>query len=329
MGRESKKRRLREFPEGFSKPRPGTLGRMWQQSPQEGQPPQGTDGWLVAEQPRQNVPLAPDGPPAPAPPTPPARSSAQQPDWHTLPSLPKWPPLPDEDPFAQGRRKGRSTVDSPDASSGWDAPDRDPSDFPDDLPDQPTRRLWERLRPASRRAKLALAASIVGVIVLCSSLGIVALANFLNAETPGVGGLTIPGSNTGGQSQATLSAGATVGTGTPTASVNGTATAATPTATAIPSLAITFTCASGVVGGNGEVCVHTQPNATLNLIVRYCDGNIAGGKNLRGVAHADNNGDYTWQWDVHTSCAGTATATVTAKSGSESATQSTTFTVTH
>ena len=326
--RESKKRRLTEFPKGFSKPRPGTLGKMWQQTFQDDQAPQGTDSWLVAEKPRQDVPQAPSGPTSPAQPE---RAAAQQPDWRTLPSLPKWPPLPNEDPFGARRDNGDTTLGGSDAQPApplWNAPDRDRSDFPDHIPNQPTRRLWRRLRPASRRMKVALAAAIVGVFVLCSSLGVFALGNFLNAGTPGTGSLTFPGSNTGGQTQPTLSAGATVGAGTPTASVSGTVTPAAPTATAVPTLAVTFTCASGVAGGKGEVCVHTQPNATLTISVRYCDGNDAGGKSLRGAAHADNNGDYSWQWDVHTSCIGQATATVTSKAGGATITQSTTFAIT-
>ena len=76
------------------------------------------------------------------------------------------------------------------------------------------------------------------------------------------------------------------------------------------------------------VSVHTKPDATVSLTVRYCDGSYAGGKGLHGNMHADGNGNYTWRWNVSASCAGTATATVTAKSSGQTVTQSTTFTIT-
>ena len=91
--------------------------------------------------------------------------------------------------------------------------------------------------------------------------------------------------------------------------------------------AIAFTCASGTIRGSGQLCVHTQANAILRLTVRYCDGSYAESKSLRGSAHANGSGDYTWHWSVRTRCAGTATATVEAKSAGQSVTQSTTFTI--
>ena len=74
--------------------------------------------------------------------------------------------------------------------------------------------------------------------------------------------------------------------------------------------------------------MHTRPNATISLAVRYCDGSYAGGKGLHGTAHADGSGNYTWRWNVTTSCVGTATATVSVESAGQTITQSTTFIVT-
>ncbi|MGZ3676828.1 MAG: hypothetical protein ACXVCO_21190, partial [Ktedonobacterales bacterium] len=121
------------------------------------------------------------------------------------------------------------------------------------------------------------------------------------------------------------------GTASPSASLATPTTRSSPaaaTATSVPPFTIAFTCASGVIGGTGEVCVHTQPNAILTLRVQYCDGSFAGGKSVQGTAHADSSGDHTWRWTVTTNCAGTATATVTAKSAGQITTQSTTFTIT-
>jgi hypothetical protein len=159
----------------------------------------------------------------------------------------------------------------------------------------------------------------VSVIVLVCTLGsVAALGGFLNAATG-------PARNT--------PAGLTTGkcvfptTDAATATTSATATAASGTATPL-SFTITFTCASGSIGGTAQVCVHTLPNANVSLTVRYCDGHDATGKGLRGSAHTNSSGDYTWRWKVTTHCAGAATATVTAKSSGQSATEHTTFTIT-
>lgn len=161
--------------------------------------------------------------------------------------------------------------------------------------------LWQRFQAAPRRRRVGLAAgagglalvALIGVVMLCSRVPLVANG------TPGAGGAN--------------------GQGTSTASV--TASPAAP-------FAITFTCASGTVKRTGKVCVHTEANAVLKLTVRYCDGSYAGGRDIHGSVTADAKGDHTWQFDVHTRCAGKATATVTATVGGQTATESTTFTIT-
>lgn len=173
------------------------------------------------------------------------------------------------------------------------------------LHDRAPRTLWQRFQRAPQRQRVGLVAgagvlaltSLVGVVVLCSHMPLI------GTGTPSAGGMSRNASSTA------------------------TARALTTT-TPASSFTITFTCASGTIKGTGEVCVHTKPNTVLSITVRYCDGNLAGGKSLRGSSHANDSGNYTWRWSVHTGCAGTATATVTAKSAGETVKQSTTFTIT-
>lgn len=171
------------------------------------------------------------------------------------------------------------------------------------------RALWQRFRPDSRRQRVGLAVS-AGVLVFASLFGITLLCSHLLANATNA--------PTAGGAHGNTASGATA---------NGTTTAST-TATALPPFTITFTCASGAIKRTGTVCVHTQPNAILTLSVRYCDGTFAGGKGLHTSASADGSGDYSWQFAVHTRCAGEATATVVAKSAGQTVTQSTTFNVT-
>lgn len=174
-----------------------------------------------------------------------------------------------------------------------------------DLHDRSPRTLWRRFQRTSRRQQVGLAAG-AGGLVLVLLVGIVVFCSHMPL----------------------------IGTGTPSAAgvsgnASSTATArAMTTTTPASSFTITFTCASGTIKGAGEVCVHTKPNTVLSITVRYCDGNLAGGKSLRGSSHANDSGNYTWRWSVRTGCAGTATATVTAKSAGETVKQSTTFTIT-
>ncbi|HEU5347034.1 MAG TPA: hypothetical protein VFU63_00345, partial [Ktedonobacterales bacterium] len=242
------------------------------------------------------------------------------------PSLPAWPPLPKNVPVVSGQM-GEDTAEAPTISPGaapyagreapiWDQPYRGVPD----LPYEPPSTVWQRLRAAPRRLLIGLAAGAVAVVLLCSLLSVVVLGNAFSAFTS-PGGSSVPGGITSGQS------GLSTADATSSVTITPTATLSPATATPVSAFTVTFTCASGNIGGTGQVCIHTQPNAIVSLSVRYCDGSFAQGKSLRGTAHTDGNGDYTWRWNVTTHCAGTATATVMAKSNGLTLTQSTTFTV--
>lgn len=107
--------------------------------------------------------------------------------------------------------------------------------------------------------------------------------------------------------------------------------APTPLPTPAPpppaTLAITFTCASAVDLGAGQVCVHTRPGAALSIRIVYACGQVANNKSLQGVKHANGSGDFAWSWRPQTSCPGPATATVTAQWQGQTAVSSITFTV--
>ncbi len=299
MDREPRKRRQ----SWFTRPHPDTLRQTWQQGQQ---PTQESDAWLTREEPPVQ-----DG-------------VSRLPRWQPLPPLPKWPPLPEESPLSQDRARAAvpfSSGEAPTAESPavawepqaheWSAPLEQPSGTP-----------WLRFRSASRCLQVGIAAGIACAFVLCSLLGIAALNG---AFQPGASHFGAVGGSTSLSGNETALPATALATPSDTSS---TPSPAAPTTTPVPPFTIDFTCASGAIGGTGEVCVHTRPNAILTLNVQYCDGSSAGGKSLQGIAHADGSGDYTWRWGVTTSCAGTATATVTAKSTGQSTVQSTTFTIT-
>ncbi len=301
MDREPRKRRQ----SWFTKPHPNTLGQTWRQG-QGQQPTEASDAWLTREAPSRSHP------------------GSQQSAWQPLPPLPKWPPLPEESPLPQDRARAAVPFSSGEAPTAehpavaWDLPVHDWS-----APlEQPSGTHWLRFRSASRRLKLGIAAGSACAFVLCSLLGIAALNG---AFQPGASHLGASRGSTSLSGNETALPATALATPSDTSS---TPSPAAPTTTPVPPFTIDFTCASGAIGGTGEVCVHTRPNAILTLNVQYCDGSIAGGKSLQGIAHADGSGDYAWRWGVTTNCAGTATATVTAKSTGQSITQSTTFTIT-
>lgn len=301
MDREPRKRRQ----SWFTKPHPNTPGQTWQQRPQ---PKQESEAWLTRE-----------GPEPPA-----QEEVSRQPRWQPLPPLPKWPPLPEESSLAQVQARAAAPFSSEEAPTAeqsavaWDLPARE---WYDRL-EQPQRTLWLRFRSTSRQRQVSIVAGIVCAFVLCSLLGAAALSGAFHSDASHIGATGGGTRLTGNETALPATALATPG------SASSTPSPAAPTTTPVPPFTIAFTCASGAVGGTGEVCVHTRPNAILTISVQYCDGSIAGGKSLQGIAHADGSGDYTWRWGVTTSCVGTATATVTAKSTGQSASQSTTFTIT-
>lgn len=104
----------------------------------------------------------------------------------------------------------------------------------------------------------------------------------------------------------------------------------TPTPTPLPvTLTVAITCAQAQAFVQGQICVHTQPFATLALTITYCGG---GGQSPATFApqarvRADANGNYTWTFVPKTRCVGPAQATVTANWQGQTATASTTFIV--
>lgn len=297
MGRDSDKQRN----SWLLRPKPRTLGDAMQRGSRE-EPDEGI------------APATGAGP------------EAGQANWGQLPDLPKWPPLPEEDPFASARPTGlteetAAVNDGATLSEQQTAPPWNPAASGGyALPGRPQRTVWQRFRTLSRRGRMGVIVAAVTVIVLvCTLASVAALGGGLLSGATGTA-RNAPGGQTNGQVVAP-----TTGNTTPTAAASPTAEPATPTP---PSFAVTFTCASGSIGGTGQVCVHTLPNATVSLTVRYCDGSYATGKGLRGSAHTNGSGDYTWRWKVTTHCAGAATATVTAKSSGQTVTDHTTFTIT-
>lgn len=160
------------------------------------------------------------------------------------------------------------------------------------------------------------------LIVACSGLALHAASGLVGGDASLPSGALATQQSTG--SQATPNSLSTVTPGGTSAATS--AATAAATATAIQPLTLTVTCASGSLHGTGQVCVHTQPSAALNLTVRYCDGTYA--KGLHGAALADNNGNYTWSWPVRAACVGAATATVTAKWNGQSMTATKSFSIT-
>ncbi len=167
------------------------------------------------------------------------------------------------------------------------------------------RTFWQRFQRAPRRRRVGMAAGAAGLVLL-SLIGIVLLCSHLPLSGSGAPGAA----SASGDATATAAA----------------STTATTTVTPAP-FTITFTCASGAIKGTAKVCVHTEANASLSLTVRYCDGTYAAGRGIHGSVTSSKSGDYTWQFAVHTKCAGAATATVSAKSAGQTVTEHTTFTI--
>lgn len=288
MDRKSPKRRMT----WFGKEHRGTVGGLWQRTPESGGEPDASTASPTRGQ---------------------AQTKAKGSLW---PTLPKWPPL----------HEGRAGAARDEASV---APDETQQTEPRLAPpwEQPASNQHKHARPpfmlrrfwfASRRQQLGLVA-ILGTVALTAVLSLIVLRAIFPSQSSQTG----QGAPIAGRAVSVV-ASPTMDDATPTPSP----TAAPARNTPAPSFTVAFTCASGSIGGRGMVCVHTKPDAMVSLTVRYCDGSYAGGKGLHGSAHADASGNYTWRWNVSASCAGAATATVTAKSSGQTVTQSTTFTVT-
>jgi glucose/arabinose dehydrogenase len=72
---------------------------------------------------------------------------------------------------------------------------------------------------------------------------------------------------------------------------------------------------------SSSINVHTLPGAAITIELTYC------GHSSKETKYADSAGDYTLNWKPDTKCGGMATATVTASSNGQSATSSTSFSV--
>ena len=72
---------------------------------------------------------------------------------------------------------------------------------------------------------------------------------------------------------------------------------------------------------SSSINVHTLPGAAITIELAYC------GHSSKETKYADSAGDYTLNWKPDTKCGGMATATVTASSNGQSATSSTSFSV--
>ncbi len=326
MERRPSKRRLTWFgknhpaspPVSNTPSTPNTLGKMWQREPRGSNLPEETNSWLTRERPPSD------------------ESSLRRTGWEPLPKLPTWPPLPEQDPSAMSRASeetygwlggvdiSNEHTDHAMTARGQSSSRQD--HFYGGRHEGRLRALWRRFVPALvtqyRRPRLALVLVAIGatVLVVCSVLSITALGNAFLQHAP-TGAHGTPGAGNLNGVVATPS----VGRATPNATTTAAAVVVTPPPP-VP-LTLAFTCANGAVGDIGQVCVHTLPHAVVSLTVRYCDNTYAKGKAFHGVNYADGSGNYTWRWNVTTTCSGTTTATVTAKSAGQTLTQSTTFTI--
>jgi hypothetical protein len=242
-----------------------------------------------------------------------------------LPTLPDWPPLRDEPVRAAWPSLEPAIPDEIHPADALQPTEQDPTLWPErpapatpptpPPAPPPHRALLARFRNAPKRAKIGLIAgaglALVVLIVACSNLALRTSNGLVSVSAPNAPGVT----------QGAPAAPSALPTVTPHPTDLPTPTTAPP-----PALTLAFTCASGSLHGTGQVCVHTLPRTALAISVRYCDGSTA--KGLRGVATADASGNYTWNWPVRTSCAGQATATVTASLNGQSITQSDSFTIT-
>lgn len=242
-----------------------------------------------------------------------------------LPVLPDWPPLPEEglrigwQPPRDDMRPPVERVAMEDDEQTRSSATTDPQ-----RPQWPLRldtSLLGRWRRASRRMKIGITSAILAAVLLiagCSSLALHAVGGLSGSPSAPLFGASATQQATG--LSGTPGSGATA-----TSSSTATATSAATSKPTVP-LTLAFTCASGSLRGTGKVCVHTVPSANLSLSVRYCDGTYA--KGLRSAGIADGSGNYTWNWAIHITCVGPATATVSAKLNGQTITSTNTFKIT-
>jgi hypothetical protein len=308
-----------------------TLGRTWQRMQRR---KEARSDWAPLPPLPTWPPLPPDehqAQPEPAAPPPPPRRNPVPSLWLRYRRAPTWPPASQSEGAAAQPAPplGDSSLEPSDLGGLAEHASQQASHYewersglwgqPPEHSSRPS--LWRRYRRAPGGVRVIAA---VGVSVVVGALGLLLGFGLL------AGGRT--SATVGAPSVAATLGGAAASATVPTSANPAAATAPaaqptdTPTPVPTPELTVAFTCASGAIGGPGQVCIHTRANATLSITVHYCDGSDA--KSLQGVAHADANGDHTWQWTVSTTCAGAATATVTAKSAGQQVTATTTFTIT-
>ena len=81
-----------------------------------------------------------------------------------------------------------------------------------------------------------------------------------------------------------------------------------------PHITLSVTSVSAVDHHASHVSVKTLAQAALTITVLYlCSNHIATSKSLKGTAHADTQGRYTWVWTPDSKCRGNARATILAK----------------
>ena len=308
MDRKPMKRQLTRF----TSRRLRTQGQEWQWTPQGGQTSDAhgaregsAAGELLAGQMGQNSPAIP--------------TTSQSESGQTWPTLPQWPSLPAESSSMPGPHQSdtEETMILASASPIAEEPTQKLS-APGigDIATLKSARHQRRFRSAIPRRRVVLVS--VGVtLLICMLWGVVALSGMLSANVSGFATARRPTLPAGG-----IIAPPTMPQETPEASGTVSPAVTTPTA-----FTITFTCANGSAGGTGQLCIHTQPNATLSLTVSFCDGAFTKGKGLHNTVVADSNGNYTWQWSVSPACAGPATATATAKLAGQTVRETTTFSI--
>lgn len=158
---------------------------------------------------------------------------------------------------------------------------------------------WQRYLTAFRRSRLTIASITAATLIVFVGMSSLGLAGGnppnLNGATATTtsGQLVVNSNQTRAQPTKAPSATATPKpTPKPTPRPTPRPTTPPPPAT----LSITFTCASAVDYSYGQVCIHTEPGAALEITVTYCTGYPATSESLKGTEYANGSGNFTWSW---------------------------------
>ena len=84
---------------------------------------------------------------------------------------------------------------------------------------------------------------------------------------------------------------------------------------------MSLSVSSTTINNSASIKVRTLPGATITIDLNYC------GQSTRKIEYADSTGNYALNWTPDKKCGGMATATVTASSDGQSATSTTSFSV--